>query len=361
MRTVRMRIATKGRRGVRAHPVRFRVPPDPVPGLRAAPSTHREIFLSFGTPWMPAVSHKIKMVTSSKNWCFTLNNWTEPELQHISDYASSNVTVVYLVAGREIGDSGTPHLQGFVCFSGRKALAQVRSEISARAHFEPSRGTPEEASTYCKKDSNFVEFGTLPPPQGHRADWDVFRQWVLDIGRVPNDLETAGRFPGLYARYPNACRTIAEAALPRPRLIPDGADLRDWQSALHDALIEECDNDRGILFYVDPEGNSGKSWFCRYMLDRYWTRTQLLGVGKVTDIAYMVDPEKDIILIDCERSASEYLQYRVLEQLKNRLVTSTKYTASMKVMRKLPHVVVMMNEEPDKNALTCDRYLIHYL
>ena len=138
----------------------------------------------------------------------------------------------------------------------------------------------------------------------------------------------------------------------------EGSTLRDWQNQLHAVLTDNCTDDRSILFYVDPEGNTGKSWFCRYMLDNYPERVQMLGVGRVTDIAYMVDPEMDIFLIDCERSASEFLQYRVLEQMKNRLVTSTKYTAQMKVIRKTPHVVVFMNEEPDMNALSADRYIV---
>lgn len=96
-------------------------------------------------------------------------------------------------------------------------------------------------------------------------------------------------------------------------------------------------------------------------MQNYESRVQMLGVGRVTDIAYLIDPEKDIFLIDCERSASEFLQYRVLEQLKNRLVTSTKYTATMKVVRKIPHVVVFMNEEPNMNALSTDRYIVEHL
>lgn len=298
---------------------------------------------------------------SARNWCFTLNNWTEVELQHLSDFAANDTNCVYLIAGREDAGGGTPHLQGFVCFASRRSLSQVRADLSSRAHFEIARGTPEEASAYCKKERDFVEFGALPPSSGNRTDWDTFRSYVVDLGRVPNDLEVAFRFPSLYARYPHACRTIAQASLPRPRLCPEGSTLRDWQSALATALENECHDDRSILFYVDHEGNQGKSFFCRYMIDNFWARTQVLGVGKVTDIAFMLDTEKDIVLIDCERSASEFLQYRILEQMKNQWVTSTKYTATVKVFRRIPHVVVFMNEEPDKNALSADRYIIHYL
>lgn len=357
-RTVRMRIAVKGRRGDLDTREASEYPADRPSCARSGGSAPKWD-LGSQTLWIALaifLSHFFMM--SAKNWCFTLNNWTQPEYDHIVEYANSCSDCIYFVAGREVGDSGTPHLQGFICFGSRRSLNAVKSALSARMHLEVARGTPEEASVYCKKDGDYVEYGTLPPSQGHRADWDSFREYVMDLGRVPNDLEIAGRFPSLFARYSSACRTIAQACLPRPRLVAEGSTLRDWQSSLRDALIGECEDDRSILFYVDSEGNTGKSWFCRYMLDNYEERVQMLGVGRVTDIAYMIDPEKDIFLIDCERSASEFLQYRVLEQMKNRIVTSTKYTATMKVIRKVPHVVVFMNEPPKMDALSADRYVV---
>lgn len=293
----------------------------------------------------------------SKRWCFTLNNYSVQEEQHIVDNALAN-DIVYLTFGREVGESGTPHLQGFVCFGRRISLTGVKSVLGARLHLETTRGSNQEASDYCQKDGDFVVFGTLPPEQGHRSDWDSYKAWVRDLARVPTDLEIAGRFPSLFARYQHACHVIAQSALPRPRLVPDGSTLRPWQQNLHNVLTQDCDDDRSILFYVDEEGNKGKSWFCRYMLQNHEATVQMLGVGRVTDLAYMIDPEKKIFLIDCERSSSEFLQYRVLEQLKNRIVTSTKYTATMKILRFVPHVVVFMNEQPDMEKLSQDRYIV---
>jgi len=299
---------------------------------------------------------------SSKNWCFTLNNYSEQEYRHIVEYAESDPGCHYLVAGREVGESDTPHLQGFVCFTGRKSLTQAKAILGARLHLEVARGTPSQAADYCKKDGDYAEFGTLPVSQGHRSDWDAFREYVVDLGRVPNDLEIAGRFPSLFARYHSSCRTIAQACLPRIRLVPEGSALRNWQSELFDVLEGDCpQGDRFIHFYIDSTGNTGKSWFCSYMLDKLPERTQVLGVGKVSDIAYMLDSEKDIVLIDCERSASEFLQYRILEQMKNQRVTSTKYSATVKLFRKCPHVIVFMNEEPNMEALSTDRYVLKYL
>jgi len=52
------------------------------------------------------------------------------------------------------------------------------------------------------------------------------------------------------------------------------------------------------------------------------------------------------------------LQYGVLEQLKNRMVFSPKYNSCHKIIRRISHVIVFINEEPDMNALTGDRYKI---
>ena len=43
----------------------------------------------------------------SNNWCFTLNNYTDESQQKVRDLG---VGAEYLVFGRELGESGTPHL-----------------------------------------------------------------------------------------------------------------------------------------------------------------------------------------------------------------------------------------------------------
>lgn len=86
-------------------------------------------------------------------WVFTLNNYTEDDVSRLGrlggDLDRSGVS--YLCYGREVGESGTPHLQGFVILSRRRHLAGVRELISTRGHFEICRGTPQQASDYCKK------------------------------------------------------------------------------------------------------------------------------------------------------------------------------------------------------------------
>lgn len=111
------------------------------------------------------------MPQSAKHWCFTLNNPTDLErdtLEAIGNELPS--PFVYLVYGNEVGESGTHHLQGFLSLSARKTLAWVKNAVSEKAHFEAAKGTPKQASTYCKKDNDFKEFGVLPKGKGARTD-----------------------------------------------------------------------------------------------------------------------------------------------------------------------------------------------
>ena len=74
-----------------------------------------------------------------RNWCFTINNPTcAVEFKEDS--------MVYLVYGREVGENGTPHLQGFVQLRVKKRLQQVKDLIGQNPHLQIMRGTTQEAA-----------------------------------------------------------------------------------------------------------------------------------------------------------------------------------------------------------------------
>ena len=89
--------------------------------------------------------------------------------------------------------------------------------------------------------------------------------------------------------------------------------------------------------------------------------TQRLSVGKRDDVAYALDVSKSIFLFDIPREQLQYLQYSVLESLKDQCVFSPKYESLSKVLPNPVHVVVFTNEEPDMTKMTEDRYEIVYL
>lgn len=98
----------------------------------------------------------------SKFWCFTINN-PRPFYADVSGCREWD----YMVVGNEVGDNGTPHLQGFIAYKVRTRFTTIKKQMM-NAHIEPMGrfSTPHLAAEYCKKDGDYEEFGTLPDFKG---------------------------------------------------------------------------------------------------------------------------------------------------------------------------------------------------
>lgn len=91
---------------------------------------------------------------SFKNWVFTLNNYS---LDEESELQVTRAEVDYIIYGHEIGESGTPHLQGYVEFSKRVSLSNAKKILNCpRLHLEQRKGTQQQAIEYCKKDDTDI-------------------------------------------------------------------------------------------------------------------------------------------------------------------------------------------------------------
>lgn len=102
-----------------------------------------------------------------RSFVFTLNNWTEEEYSAILTWGR---TMRWFICGKEVGENGTPHLQGACVIGGQKELSTI-SKLAGlqRAHIEPMQGSAYQNYKYCGKDKDFVEFGETPQP-GKRND-----------------------------------------------------------------------------------------------------------------------------------------------------------------------------------------------
>lgn len=101
--------------------------------------------------------------TSSRAWCLTINNYND------SIYATAiNYKADYLIVGKEVGENGTPHLQIYF-YKETKITFNGLKKTFPTAHIEKAKGTAQENQTYCSKEGNFYETGTLPT-QGKRND-----------------------------------------------------------------------------------------------------------------------------------------------------------------------------------------------
>lgn len=144
---------------------------------------------------MPAADANIQ----GKYWVFTLNNPTEEEQETLRSQVQtrlpdSSVELTYLSFSREVGENGTPHLQGYLELSRRLRRRTISSLFGPRLHLERRRGTQAEAITYCKKDqadgtpADWEEHGerTTQTP-GRRTDLDTIKEFI-DDGHSERDL-----------------------------------------------------------------------------------------------------------------------------------------------------------------------------
>jgi len=97
-----------------------------------------------------------------RTWCFTLNNYTPEELAVIYETVDNSDVFKYAIIGKETGESGTPHLQGYLVYKNPVRFNTVRQAVSMRSHIEPAKGTAVQNVAYCSKEDAFREWGTRP-------------------------------------------------------------------------------------------------------------------------------------------------------------------------------------------------------
>lgn len=200
-------------------------------------------------------------MSRSTRWCFTINNYTQAD-----ETAVQGWNCCYLVYGREIGDSGTPHLQGFVTFGGKAKRLSAVKKLHATAHWEVTKGSSQQAAEYCKKDGDVYEKGTTPF-QGKRSDLEEACNMIKDGKRLR---EVADELPTTYVKFSRG--------------------LKDLALTLTDSY--EHDDTRGIWIWGPP--GVGKSRYAR----REWPDSYPKAQNKWFD-GY--DGEEAILLDDLDR------------------------------------------------------------
>lgn len=236
----------------------------------------------------------------AKHWCFTYNNYTEENICAIVPIFQSIAKKYYFA--KEVGESGTPHLQGTVEFS--KKIRPL-SKFPKGIHWEKRRGSWDEAYKYCMKGEGEKFFGGFKPLRPLR---------------------------------PLACET----------------NLFPWQEDLLSIIKKEPDN-RTIFWIWDEAGNVGKTTFMKFLM-RFHGAIPL--EGKKNDILHIAaEHESDLYIYDIERSLESYVSYGSIEKIKNGCFMSGKYEGGI-VDRNCPHVIIFANFRPETKNLSSDRWFI---
>jgi len=136
------------------------------------------------------------MSNRSRNYCYTINNYTGFQESTARAMVEG---IKYHVFGIEVGDSGTPHMQGFICFKHTKSYAAVKKLFHSNGiHLERKKGTFKQASEYCKKEGseNVHEYGTLPMDQKEKGEKEK-EKWMK-----VRKMAESGDFENLREQYP---------------------------------------------------------------------------------------------------------------------------------------------------------------
>lgn len=252
-------------------------------------------------------SHGKIRVAAGKKWCFTWNNYPEDWLALVAPAFTGQQWIV----GYEVGESGTPHLQGFIEFKTKVRPAGYKG-IPTGIHWEKCKGSFQDNVQYCIKDGQVEKASTI---------------------KVPRQI----KFP----------------TMDRP-----------WQKEILE-IIETEPDDRTIYWYWSDAGNIGKTTFTKYLCVKH---DACLLSGKGADVrngAMTWKKDKgaypDVCVFPIPRSFnSDYLSYEAMENIKDALFYSGKYEGGT-VADPCPHLFVFANFPPDEEKMSADRWVIRNL
>lgn len=204
----------------------------------------------------------------SAQWCYTLNNPTAAMVRELKSLRPGpESSVRYHVFQIEAGESGTKHVQGYICFLTRKRFDTAKKILGEKVHLEVTRGTPTEASGYCKDPAKrhpdyrdfLFEKGDLPQPApGTRTDIVAIKK-LIDEGRHPDDIagedEHFGQIRSAYRFYDHYYNSRVEPRRKYPNALVLWGDSGAGKTLAVSFLRRA---------YFAPIGSSGTAWFNGY-------------------------------------------------------------------------------------------------
>lgn len=149
-----------------------------------------------------------------RGYCLTINNYVEADIAKMDGLINNARPIVtYVVYGKEVAPTTkTPHLQCYIYFKNAQEFSTVK-RLFPTAHIEQQKGTPQQASDYCKEDGDYKEYGELPI-QGTRSDLNE----VYDKVKAGEDLdEIIYENPDVYNRCHRALHKLEDINLRKNR------------------------------------------------------------------------------------------------------------------------------------------------
>lgn len=261
-------------------------------------------------------------MSRTRGYCFTINNYTDEELEFC--YCCLKDSFEFVIVGEEVGEEGTPHLQGYIYDSSRPTFNKVK-KLLPRAHIENAKGSPQQNITYCSKEGDWVEYGDRPS-QGKRNDFEEIKE-MLDSGE--SLLDVAGSHFSTFIRY-NKGIMLYMMLLLKPRTIENPPKIM-WLYGDTGVGKTRFAYDTYKSVYM----KDGTKWWNGYtqqqciVIDDYDGKWPFRDLLKLLDIypyagqfkGGYVEINSPVIIVTCDRSIDEvndHLSPKEMKQLKRR-------------------------------------------
>lgn len=245
-------------------------------------------------------------MSRSSYWCLTVNNYDDEYLKRFYDLFDGG-KLKYFVVGREVGASGTPHLQCYIEYGVRVRLAQVTKDFPG-CHAETRKGTSEQAASYCKKDCVFEEKGDISvSKQGKRTDLDRAVE-ILSSGGTIRDV--ALELPTTVIKYRRGLEGYRELVqeVYNPCVLPNPV----WRWNIR--------AEKSHVFWGPP--GTGKTEYAKFLLPKALFVTHMDDLGRFDakvydgiifdDMSFTHLPrEAQIHLVDFDNPRSIHVRYKV--------------------------------------------------
>lgn len=168
-----------------------------------------------------------------KSWMYTINNY-DAEMEN----RMQQLECQYHVYGREVGEQGTPHLQGCITFNNSVRFAQVQKMIPG--HLTRPK-VIDLARNYCMKDGDtFIKDNRKG--QGSRTDLKN----VCDFIKEGHTLdETAKEFPVEYIKF--------HAGMTKLTHVYQDNKRRDFKPVVHWYYGDTGTGKTRVVFETEPD------------------------------------------------------------------------------------------------------------
>jgi hypothetical protein len=243
---------------------------------------------------------KKKRPAASKYWCFTWNNYTKEDLSACLSILKEKC--VCGIVGEEIGDSGTPHLQGYIECD--RVFRPIEKFGFNKCHWEKRKGEKLDNFRYCSKDGKYVSWG-----------------FKFNCAYKGVDIQCVVNTPNEFQKEALEC-------------------------------INRVHNDREIHWFVG-DGGDGKTKLAKYLIH---TKGACMVGGKKEDCYFGLSEDPSIVLWNCAKK--DKVNLVALECIKDGLCYSSKYESKCLIFE--PPIVLVFANYVSKDDLN-GRIIIHDL